>query len=62
MHRQHYILDVTFTEEAGRIRKRTVTKFLLHFLRLALSLLQRDITKKIRFGVSVSVTDEITVL
>lgn len=44
--RQHYILDVTFTEDASRIRKGTSPEISSVFRRLALSILQRDTTMK----------------
>lgn len=41
---QHYILDVTFTEDSSRIRKGTGPEISSVFRRLALNLLQQDTT------------------
>jgi predicted transposase YbfD/YdcC len=43
---QHHVLDVTFTEDASRIRKGTGPEITSVFRRLALNLLQRDTTLK----------------
>lgn len=43
---QHHVLDVTFTEDASRIRKGTGPEISAAFRRLALSILQRDTTIK----------------
>ena len=43
---QHYVLDVTFTEDTSRIRKGTGPEISSVFRRLALSILQRDTTMK----------------
>lgn len=43
---QHYILDVTFSEDASRIRKGNSPEISSVFRRLALSILQRDTTIK----------------
>lgn len=43
---QHYVLDVTFTEDSSRIRKGTGPEISSVFRRLALSLLQQDTTLK----------------
>ena len=43
---QHYILDVTFSEDSSRIRKGTGPEISSVFRRLALSILQQDTTLK----------------
>ena len=43
---QHYILDVTFSEDSSRIRKGSAPEISSVFRRLALSILQRDTTMK----------------
>ncbi len=43
---QHYVLDVTFTEDASRIRKGNGPEITSVFRRLALNILQRDTTLK----------------
>lgn len=43
---QHYVLDVTFSEDSSRIRKGTGPEISSVFRRLALSLLQQDTTLK----------------
>lgn len=43
---QHYVLDVTFTEDSSRIRKGTGPEITSVFRRLALNILQRDIALK----------------
>ena len=43
---QHYVLDVTFTEDASRIRKGNGPEITSVFRRLALNMLQRDTTLK----------------
>lgn len=43
---QHHVLDVTFTEDASRIRKGNGPEISAVFRRLALTLLQRDTTLK----------------
>ena len=43
---QHHVLDVTFTEDASRIRKGTGPEITSVFRRLALNILQRDTTLK----------------
>lgn len=43
---QHYVLDVTFSEDSSRIRKGTGPEVSSVFRRLALSLLQQDTTLK----------------
>jgi predicted transposase YbfD/YdcC len=43
---QHYVLDVTFSEDSSRIRKGTSPEISSVFRRLALSLLQQDTTLK----------------
>lgn len=43
---QHYVLDVTFTEDSSRIRKGTAPEISSVFRRLALSILQQDTTIK----------------
>ena len=43
---QHYVLDVTFTEDASRIRKGNGPEITSVFRRLALNILQRDTTIK----------------
>jgi predicted transposase YbfD/YdcC len=43
---QHHVLDVTFTEDASRIRKGTGPEITSVFRRLALNILQRDTTIK----------------
>jgi predicted transposase YbfD/YdcC len=44
--RQHWILDVTFTEDSSRIRKGTSPEISAAFRRMALNILQRDTTIK----------------
>ncbi len=43
---QHYVLDVTFSEDSSRIRKGTAPEIASVFRRLALSILQQDTTIK----------------
>ena len=43
---QHHVLDVTFTEDASRIRKGNGPEVTSVFRRLALNILQRDTTLK----------------
>jgi len=43
---QHHVLDVTFTEDASRIRKGSGPEITSVFRRLALSILQRDTSSK----------------
>ncbi len=43
---QHYVLDVTFTEDASRIRKGNGPEITSVFRRLALNILQRDTALK----------------
>ena len=43
---QHYILDVTFSEDASRIRNGNSPEISSVFRRLALNILQRDTTIK----------------
>ena len=43
---QHHVLDVTFTEDASRIRKGNGPEITSVFRRLALNILQRDTTTK----------------
>lgn len=43
---QHYVLDVTFSEDSSRIRKGTAPEISSVFRRLALSILQQDTTMK----------------
>ena len=43
---QHYILDVIFSEDSGRIRKGTAPEIASGFRRLALNILQKDTTIK----------------
>ena len=43
---QHYVLDVTFSEDSSRIRKGTGPEITSVFRRLALSILQQDTTMK----------------
>ena len=43
---QHYVLDVTFSEDSSRIRKGTAPEITSVFRRLALSILQQDTTIK----------------
>ena len=43
---QHHVLDVTFTEDASRIRKGNGPEVTSVFGRLALNILQRDTTLK----------------
>jgi predicted transposase YbfD/YdcC len=44
--RQHWVLDVTFAEDASRIRKGTSPEISAAFRRMALNILQRDTTIK----------------
>lgn len=44
---QHYVLDVTFSEDASRIRKGNGPEITSVFRRLALNILQRDTTLKV---------------
>jgi predicted transposase YbfD/YdcC len=44
--RQHWVLDVTFSEDASRIRKGTAPEISAAFRRMALNILQRDTTQK----------------
>ena len=44
--RQHHVLDVTFTEDASRIRQGTAPEISASLRRMALNILQRDITVK----------------
>ncbi len=43
---QHYILDVTFSEDASRIRKGTAPEISSAFRRLSLGILKQDTTIK----------------
>ena len=43
---QHYVLDVTFTEDASRIRRGNGPEVTSVFRRLALNILQRDTSSK----------------
>jgi predicted transposase YbfD/YdcC len=43
---QHWVLDVTFSEDASRIRKGTTPEISAAFRRMALNILQRDTTQK----------------
>jgi len=43
---QHYVLDVTFSEDSSRIRNGTAPEIPSVFRRLALSILQQDTTMK----------------
>jgi predicted transposase YbfD/YdcC len=43
---QHWVLDVTFAEDASRIRKGSSPEIAAAFRRMALSILQRDTTQK----------------
>lgn len=54
---QHYVLDVTFSEDASRIRSGNAPEISAAFRRMALNILQRDTTvndsirgKRLRFG------------
>jgi predicted transposase YbfD/YdcC len=44
--RQHWVLDVTFSEDASRIRKGNAPEISGAFRRMALNILQRDTTIK----------------
>jgi predicted transposase YbfD/YdcC len=44
--RQHWVLDVTFSEDASRIRKGSSPEISAAFRRMALNILQRDTTQK----------------
>jgi len=44
--RQHWVLDVTFAEDASRIRKGSSPEISAAFRRMALNILQRDTTQK----------------
>ena len=64
--RQHWILDVTFSEDASRIRKGSAPEISAAFRRMALSILQRDTSikenirgKRLRAGWDESVLDAI---
>lgn len=64
--RQHWILDVTFSEDASRIRKGSSPEISAAFRRMALNILQRDTTikenirgKRLRAGWDDSVLDAI---
>ena len=61
---EHYVLDVTFTEDASRIRKGNSPEISAAFRRMALNILQRDTTvkdsirgKRLRAGWDDSVLD-----
>lgn len=63
---QHYILDVTFTEDASRIRSGTAPEISASIRRMALNILQRDTTvkdnirgKRLRAGWDETVLDRI---
>jgi hypothetical protein len=63
---QHWILDVTFAEDASRIRKDSGPEIAGAFRRMALTILQRDTTikenirgKRLRAGWDESVLDDI---
>jgi predicted transposase YbfD/YdcC len=63
---QHYILDVTFSEDASRIRKGSAPEISGAFRRMALNILQRDTTlkdsirgKRLRAGWDETMLDEI---
>lgn len=63
---EHYILDVTFSEDASRIRKGNLPEISAAFRRMALNVLQRDTTlkdsirgKRLRAGWDDSVLDAI---
>jgi len=63
---QHWVLDVTFSEDASRIRKGSSPEIAAAFRRMALSILQRDTTikenirgKRLRAGWSASVLEKI---
>ncbi len=43
---QHWVLDVTFAEDASRIRKGSSPEIAAAFRRMALNILQRDTTQK----------------
>ena len=64
--RQHWILDVTFAEDASRIRKGSSPEISAAMRRMALTILQRDITikenirgKRLRAGWDENVLDQI---
>jgi predicted transposase YbfD/YdcC len=63
---QHHILDVTFTEDASRIRSGTAPEISASIRRMALNILQRDTTvkdnirgKRLRAGWDETVLDKI---
>ena len=63
---QHYVLDVTFSEDASRIRKGSAPEVFGGFRRMALNILQQDTTvkdsirgKQLRAGWDETVLDEI---
>jgi len=63
---QHWVLDVTFAEDASRIRKGSAPEISGAFRRMALTILQRDITikenirgKRLRAGWDENVLDQI---
>ena len=63
---QHWVLDVTFAEDASRIRKGSGPEIAGAFRRMALTILQRDTTinenirgKRLRAGWDESVLDDI---
>jgi hypothetical protein len=63
---QHYILHVTFSEDASRIRKGSAPEISGAFRRMALNILQRDTTlkdsirgKRLRAGWDETILDEI---
>jgi predicted transposase YbfD/YdcC len=63
---QHWVLDVTFAEDASRIRKGSAPEIAGAFRRMALTILQRDITikenirgKRLRAGWDENVLDQI---
>ena len=43
---QHWVLDVTFTEDASRIRRRSSPEISAALRRMALNILQKDTTLK----------------
>ena len=63
---QHWVLDVTFAEDASRIRKGSGPEISAAFRRMALTILQRDTTikenirgKRLRAGWDENVLDQI---
>lgn len=63
---EHYVLDVTFSEDASRIRQGNSPEISAAFRRMALNILQRDTTvkdsirgKRLRAGWDDSVLDAI---